>query len=112
MASADANISVPLNEQAVLLLGNFGKARDKVFDLHYSAALCSNLNKWAVPCGCVSPDHFWQCKAVFRDGIKKSRCTDRTHFRTARTQAYEEHNKATSICTSCGKSHNKLLTSF
>lgn len=59
------DISVPLNAQAFLLLGTFGKEEHKVFDLHYSAALCSNLNKWAIRAGVYRQITFSTAKISF-----------------------------------------------
>lgn len=58
-------LSVPLNEQALSLLGTFGKGNAKVFDLHYSAALCSNLNKWAIRAGVYRQISFSTGKQTF-----------------------------------------------
>lgn len=58
-------LSVPLNEQALSLLGTFGKGDVKVFDLHYSAALCSNLNKWAIRAGIYRQISFSTGKQTF-----------------------------------------------
>jgi integrase len=44
-------ILVVMNSQARQLLGNIGKADEKIFKLHYSAALCVNLNQWALKAG-------------------------------------------------------------
>lgn len=57
--------SVPLNKQAFSLLGTFGKDDAKVFDLHYSAALCSNLNKWAIRAGVYRQISFSTGKQTF-----------------------------------------------
>jgi site-specific recombinase XerD len=61
----DNDISVPLNPQAVSLMGTCGKTEDKVFDLHYSAALCSNLNKWAISAGVYRQITFTTAKQTF-----------------------------------------------
>lgn len=58
-------LSVPLNEQALSLLGTFGKGDAKVFDLHYSAALCSSLNKWAIRAGVYRQITFSTAKQTF-----------------------------------------------
>lgn len=58
-------LSVPLNEQAFSLLGTFGKRNDKVFDLHYNAALCANLNKWAIRAGVYRQITFTTAKQTF-----------------------------------------------
>lgn len=58
-------LSVPLNQQAISLLGVFGKGDTKVFDLHYSAALCSNLNKWAIRAGVYRQISFSTAKQTF-----------------------------------------------
>ncbi|HEY0743036.1 MAG TPA: site-specific integrase [Chryseosolibacter sp.] len=61
----EGEICVPLNEQAVSLLGTFGKGDAKVFDLHYSAALCANLNKWAIRAGVYRQISFTTAKQTF-----------------------------------------------
>jgi integrase len=61
----DVNISVPLNEQSFSLLGNRGKAESKIFKLHYSAALCANLNKWAISAGVYRQITFSTAKQTF-----------------------------------------------
>lgn len=61
----DDEISVPLNQQALWLLGALGKGDAKVFDLHYSAALCSNLNKWAIRAGVYRQISFSTGKQTF-----------------------------------------------
>jgi integrase len=62
---SDPDISVPMNQQALSLLGTFGKTEAKVFDLHYSAALCSNLNKWAIRAGVYRQISFNTAKQTF-----------------------------------------------
>lgn len=44
-------VSVPVSHQARKLLGVGGHPDRKVFHLHYTAALCVNLNKWALRAG-------------------------------------------------------------
>lgn len=61
----DVSISVPLNDQSFSLLGARGKADSKIFRLHYSAALCSNLNKWAISAGVYRQITFSTAKQTF-----------------------------------------------
>jgi len=59
------NISVPLNGQAMLLLGELGNPECNIFNLHYSAALCANLNKWALHAGILRQITFSSAKLSF-----------------------------------------------
>lgn len=65
ISNNDVNISVPLNDQSFSLLGIHGKANDNIFKLHYSAALCANLNKWAISAGVYRQITFSTAKQTF-----------------------------------------------
>lgn len=56
---------MPLNEQARCLLGNRGKPIDVVFNLRYSAALCVNLNQWALNAGILRNITFHMARQTF-----------------------------------------------
>jgi integrase len=56
---------VPLSKQARELLGVGGHKTKKVFNLHYTAALCVNLNKWALAAGITRNITFQSARQTF-----------------------------------------------
>jgi integrase len=56
---------VPLNMQARQLLGKSGNRTDRIFKLHYSAALCINLNQWALKAGVLRNITFHLARQTF-----------------------------------------------
>jgi len=57
--------SVPISIQARQLLGVGGHADRKVFNLRYTAALCVNLNKWALRAGITRNIKFHTARQSF-----------------------------------------------
>lgn len=57
---------LPLNEQAVELLGKRGKATEKVFDgFHYNAALLQHLKEWCMAAGITKDVTFHSARHSF-----------------------------------------------
>lgn len=56
---------VPLNQQARDLLGDQRNQTEKIFQLHYSAALCVNLNQWALKAGVLRNITFNTARQTF-----------------------------------------------
>lgn len=61
----DGEAHIPLNTQARELMGTRGKASDRIFHLHYSAALCCNLNQWALKAGVLRKITFNTARLTF-----------------------------------------------
>jgi site-specific recombinase XerD len=61
----DGDGHIPLNAQARELLGTQGKSTDSIFWLHYSAALCCNLNQWALRAGVLRKITFNTARLTF-----------------------------------------------
>jgi integrase len=57
--------SIPVSVQARQLLGVGGHPERKVFSLHYTAALCVNLNKWALKAGITRNIKFQTARQSF-----------------------------------------------
>jgi integrase len=57
--------SIPLTKQARELLGSHGQLNEKIFNLHYSAALCVNLNQWALKAGVLRNITFQSARQTF-----------------------------------------------
>lgn len=65
LKSDDTNHVIPLCMQARELLGVGGHKSKKVFNVHYSAALCVNLNKWALGAGIIKKITFLSARQTF-----------------------------------------------
>lgn len=61
----DGETHIPLNTQARELMGTLGKASDRIFYVHYSAALCCNLNQWALKAGVLRKITFNTARLTF-----------------------------------------------
>jgi len=61
----DGEAHIPLNTQARELMGTLGKASERIFQLHYSAALCCNLNQWALKAGVLRKITFNTARLTF-----------------------------------------------
>ena len=57
--------AIPLSKQARELIGIGGHKSNKVFNLHYTAALCVNLNKWALRAGISRKITFQSARQTF-----------------------------------------------
>ena len=55
----------PLNQQARDLLGSQRNLAERIFQLHYSAALCVNLNQWALKAGVLRNITFHLARQTF-----------------------------------------------
>lgn len=61
----ECKVLMPLNEQAKTILGIEGSPADRIFKLHYSAALCVTLNQWALQAGILRNITFHVARQTF-----------------------------------------------
>ncbi len=65
LSSSGIQRLVPLNQQARYLLGDQQNRTERIFQLHYSAALCVNLNQWALKAGVLRNITFNTARQTF-----------------------------------------------